>query len=592
MASGSQDTYIRLWRISPVDSTEPHKPVSQLAPDEEIKPEQKVFLAHGRGFAYKLESVLLGHAAWVHSVTWHPTTNTDVQPPQLLSSAMDATVCVWTSDVDSGVWSPSARLGLIKEDSLGIQGCVWGPLGSASILAHTIQGSMHLWTKVADSWESGFTVGGGHFGEVLDLCWEPGGEFLLSVGTDQTTRVHAPWRRPEQKPEEVWHELSRPQVHGYDLTCIAPISRYRFASGAEEKIIRCFQASKQFKLCLKHITKVEVADEECRFFKLHTINCTIEGAQSASVPILGLSNLSVSDVEQAEGALLLHGLEDTSEPLREEVLWRGTLWPEERKLYGHGYEIYCLAASNSGHLLASASRATLPEHAAIILWDTRTWQEVQKLPAHQLTVTQMAFSPDDQFLLSVSRDRRISLFRRTEATGDGAEQFTLFFSTDKRNGIHTRIIWTCAWSKDSMFFATGSREGTVIVWSIKDGQVAPASPPLTLSHGVTAVAFAPELNYLLAVGTDDGSIALYEWKPSTEPESWSLRIQLDKQYPFCSSVNFVGSNYSVSQLCTVSSSGHHKTVKRLAFRPSHNNILQLASCGCDHAVKIHSFCLS
>ena len=56
------------------------------------------------------------------------------------------------------------------------------------------------------------------------------------------------------------------------------------------------------------------------------------------------------------------------EPLREEVLWRSTLWPEERKLYGHGYELYCLAASHAGDLLASACKAAIPEHAAIILW--------------------------------------------------------------------------------------------------------------------------------------------------------------------------------------------------------------------------------
>ena len=43
------------------------------------------------------------------------------------------------------------------------------------------------------SWSPGVTVGG-HFGPVQDICWEPqGGQFLLSVGIDQTTRLHGYW---------------------------------------------------------------------------------------------------------------------------------------------------------------------------------------------------------------------------------------------------------------------------------------------------------------------------------------------------------------------------------------------------------------
>lgn len=55
-------------------------------------------------------------------------------------------------------------------------------------------------------------------------------------------------------------------------------------------------------------------------------------------------------------------------PPTEDNLGQNTLWPEVMKLYGHGYEVYTLAASHDGKVVASACKATSVEHAAVILW--------------------------------------------------------------------------------------------------------------------------------------------------------------------------------------------------------------------------------
>ncbi len=46
-------------------------------------------------------------------------------------------------------------------------------------------------------------------------------------------------------------------------------------------------------------------------------------------------------------------------PPLEEHLAANTLWPEVHKLYGHGNNLYALAAHPSGRLLASACQVTL-----------------------------------------------------------------------------------------------------------------------------------------------------------------------------------------------------------------------------------------
>lgn len=55
---------------------------------------------------------------------------------------------------------------------------------------------------------------------------------------------------------------------------------------------------------------------------------------------------------------------------------QNTLWPETRKLYGHGYELVCVACDHQRTLLASACKATKHDHAAIRLWSVKTGLEV------------------------------------------------------------------------------------------------------------------------------------------------------------------------------------------------------------------------
>lgn len=159
------------------------------------------------------------------------------------------------------------------------------------------------------------------------------------------------------------------------------------------------------------------------------------------------------------------------------------------------------------------------------LRNTTTWKQIQKLASHQLTVTQMKFSPDSNYLLSVSRDRKWSLFAKDKAT----QKFLLLQTNEK--SVHTRIIWSCDWSSDGKYFATSSRDGKVGLWTRSLNETANWEIESVLelkNESITAVTFASTSgnSVILAMGFETGIIKIFEYSEKT----WNLKISLDNEY--------------------------------------------------------------
>ena len=233
VVSGGQDSLVRMWRVERREEREE---------SEELVVEEEVVVLAGEEWSIVLESVLAGHEGWVYSVQWG-------QSGQLLTSSMDKTMIIWSqAEGEEGVWLEEVRVGEVGGNTLGFLGAVWAP-GGQEILGHSWGGAFHLWQQSSGGgWVSG-VVGGGHQQAVTDLCWEEDGTYLLTVGRDQTSRVHAEW-----SAGGCWQEVARPQVHGYDMTCCGLMSQHRFVSGAEEKLIRAFSAPSNFIENLSRIT--------------------------------------------------------------------------------------------------------------------------------------------------------------------------------------------------------------------------------------------------------------------------------------------------------------------------------------------------
>ena len=85
---------------------------------------------------------------------------------------------------------------------------------------------------------------------------------------DQTTRIHAalPVNKDDKEPILSWHEVSRPQVHGYDLLGVVSLDPLRFISVADEKVARVFGAPRNFVKTMRGLGIVNLEVDEVKIY--------------------------------------------------------------------------------------------------------------------------------------------------------------------------------------------------------------------------------------------------------------------------------------------------------------------------------------
>lgn len=522
LTSASQDKYIRIWRVHqgtelPALAAEGADPLSgAYLPGKSPSNKAYKLKAAGKDFSVTFEALLLGHEDWIYSARW----NHAGEKLQLLSTSADNSLAIWEADPSSGIWVSMVRLGEISREkgattatgsTGGFWTGLWSPDGhSVATLGRT--GSWRRWEyqPSEDSWRPCVSVTG-HTKAVTGITWSRNGDYLLSTSLDQTTRLHTKWKT---SGANTWHEMSRPQIHGYDLNCIDALGASQFVSGADEKLMRVFSQPKAVAGLLNRLGGIGQENVE-------------NMPDAANMPVLGLSNKAIDTLDDDQeiapvddrdreamdpASIVKKSYLEIDHPPYEETLSRHTLWPETEKLYGHGYEISCLAASHDGKVIASACKASSTNHAVIRIFETERWTEVRPpLTAHSLTATRLRFSADDKYLLSVGRDRQWAVFARH---AEDPLQYSLVQSNPKG---HTRMILDGAWAPGELaMFATAGRDKQVRIWSSSTDDAGKVqftqTNTIPSATPVTSVDFLPRVvdgKYALAVGTEVGKLSLY-----------------------------------------------------------------------------------
>jgi hypothetical protein len=141
----------------------------------------------------------------------------------------------------------------------------------------------------------------------------------------------------------------------------------------------------------------------------------------------------------------------------------------------------------------------------VVLWDIATGDRIANVGNESDAVLAADLSADHQFVALGGPDKRVKIYQ----TKDG-----------KATGLikkHTEWVTAIAYSPDGKYLGTADRNGGIEIWE----SAADPKPFNTLAghkSGVTALAFMPGV---LASGSEDGTIKLWNVKEGTESKSWN-----------------------------------------------------------------------
>lgn len=509
LATASTDCTVRLFRVQIASSDIP------------IQPLRLRFTLGAEMWFVQSFALLDEHSATVHTVTFAPSL-TSQSARSFLTASLDGTVAVWSLSPQP---TCVARFGLMGGHAAHASGFfAAGFLTSTSpytILAASFSGAFHRWEERATSESSKSFVSrpafGGHHATVSCVRWAPNGAFLMSASKDKTVRIFA------NGPSGLV-ECARPQVHGHAVNAVAfcDMSGARYVSASEERMLRVFDAPNSFTL------------PNGESLRTHVDQKTTSSAVGAVLPELGLSNKAVLSTNEDTGShvkedksggseegdmdsglrIVSIGADRSLEPIPlEDELKQSLLWPEVAKLYGHGNEITCLTSHIPSATIASAGKGFSVCDATILIWDANTGVEAASMKTHDYSVVALRFSPDGRKLVSVGKDRTISIHERAGLSG--VKRFD-FYQVCNIPNAHKREIFGCSWLGTDII-ASGARDKMVKLFSaVTVGSVAAGAEisKLKLSESVTAIdsTHVPSSlgnhNHVLAIGLDSGGVVL------------------------------------------------------------------------------------
>jgi WD40 repeat protein len=421
-----------------------------------------------------LDGSLDGHSEQISSVAFSPDDKI------LASGSGDRTIKIW--DVQTGLCLNTLH-GHISQ--------VWSVAFSADgmlIGSGSHDRTVKLWDAISGQCLKTFH---GHASQVRSIAFNANSSILASGGGDQTIRF---W------DVNNGHRLKTWQGYSSGIWAIAyNTDGTLLASGSYDRLIRVWDTNTGE--CLRtlegHSSLVRSVafspdgktiasgsgDQTIKIWDTNTGEClrTLQGHSSWIRSIAFSSN----------GVLLVSASHDRT--LR---LWNLNTYQCDRVLSVNTSWTRGIAFAPQEN--ACSDRTLLVgclDETAMGLWDVNTGELLRTFEGHTAQIWSVAFSSNGQILASSSRDQTVKLWD----VNTGQCLRTL-------KG-HTRDVWSVAFSKDGVNIASGGDDCTVRIWDVSTGR----SQAILEGHdgSVQSVVYSPDA-CILASGSEDETVKFWD----------------------------------------------------------------------------------
>lgn len=548
LASGSDDQLIRLWDVETKECKYKLRGHSGAVRAVAFSPDGNILASGGNDRQVRLWdsktgnciNTLDGHTNAIWMLAFHPNQNSI-----FASGDVDGTVSLWTTAANQQ-WEKQ----ILYNHEKSVCSIDFSPKGYL-LASSSHDKTIRLWDINNDEAERNLEESQSHEDWIWAISFSPDNKFLASAGEDQSIKI---WNIETEKCINTVTE----HTHAVRGIAFSPVNEsanfHKIVSGSYDQTVKVFEwdIDRRKLQCLK--TWQGLASQ------IRSIAFSHDGKTIASCS--GDRSIRLWSINFETGE-----------------------YREFKKLKEHTDWVWFVTFSPDGKTLASSS-----DDKTIKLWNIEgdNAKLLQTLDEQHSRVRCLSFNPDGKLIVCGCNDHKLRVWKLNKKNK---------WELDKTLPGHKNWIWSVAFHRSGLFFASASEDRTIRLWNINESDISLNKILNEHTNMIYSVAFSAD-GKVLASGSGDHTVKLWDVETGKCLQTlkghtrwvWSVSFSADGKVLASGSSDHTVKLWDISNISTANcrmtlegEDAHTGWVRCVKFSPDGN---YLASAGDDETIRL------